>query len=49
VEDRSRERQSASEMEADISPEGREEHEVKKFKNINFPFLRALRGEIWFS
>src|SRR4029450_11984823 len=32
--------------------EGREEHEVKKFKNINFPILRvlrALRGEIWFS
>jgi hypothetical protein len=32
--------------------EGREEHEVKKFKNINFSILRvlhALRGEIWFS
>ena len=24
--------------------EGREEHEVKKFKNINFPILRVLRA-----
>jgi hypothetical protein len=36
-------------IETDIDHEGHEEHEVKKFEDINFGILRVLRGEYIFE